>query len=239
MTHSLTIHTDDQFISDDLPVVFRISSDTSSGSFFDTRADEFQFRFHSVRAVTLRQGLYFLATFDAPPKLVIIDYQIIEDTGELLRDIIVTISTILAVRFPENSARVAVSINRPLRRDEIKRLRDCNISGLILSRKSFDQPLNQQSYSTLLDGGEHWPREAVETVAKSQPENNDDPVTLTDRQKEVQQLLCERGLSNKSIARQLNISESTVKIHVSAILKRYGVRNRTQLALAVNNGARL
>ena len=45
-------------------------------------------------------------------------------------------------------------------------------------------------------------------------------------------LVAKRGLSNKKIAQVLNISESTVKVHISAILKAYGVRNRTQLALA-------
>lgn len=60
-------------------------------------------------------------------------------------------------------------------------------------------------------------------------------IVLTSRQHEVLVLLCHRGIGNKAIANVLNISESTVKIHVSAILKKYGVRNRTQLVLAVNN----
>jgi DNA-binding NarL/FixJ family response regulator len=49
-------------------------------------------------------------------------------------------------------------------------------------------------------------------------------------------LVANRGLSNKKIAQILNISESTVKVHISSILKAYGVRNRTQLALAGNKG---
>jgi DNA-binding NarL/FixJ family response regulator len=54
---------------------------------------------------------------------------------------------------------------------------------------------------------------------------------LTERQMQVLLLLCNRGLPNKRIATVLDISESTVKVHVSAILKAYGVHNRTQLAI--------
>lgn len=56
-------------------------------------------------------------------------------------------------------------------------------------------------------------------------------ILLTPRQSQILRLIKERGASNKMIARTLNISESTVKLHMSAILKKYGVRNRTQLAL--------
>jgi DNA-binding NarL/FixJ family response regulator len=48
---------------------------------------------------------------------------------------------------------------------------------------------------------------------------------LTDRQGEVLALML-RGLPNKQIARQLNLSETTVKEHVTNILARLGVANR-------------
>ena len=59
-------------------------------------------------------------------------------------------------------------------------------------------------------------------------------VILTPRQQEVFNLIANRGLSNKQIARTLNIAESTVKLHVGAIMKALCVRNRTQLALTKN-----
>lgn len=55
---------------------------------------------------------------------------------------------------------------------------------------------------------------------------------LTERQKEVLALLV-LGLSNKMIARKLDIVESTVKIHVSAILREMKVATRTQALLEV------
>jgi DNA-binding NarL/FixJ family response regulator len=59
-------------------------------------------------------------------------------------------------------------------------------------------------------------------------------ITLTPRQSQILVLLSNRGISNKSIAASLKISESTVKTHVGAIMKRYCVQNRTQLVLAAN-----
>jgi len=57
---------------------------------------------------------------------------------------------------------------------------------------------------------------------------------LTGRQKDVFYLLI-KGLQNKEIARSLGLSEHTVKIHVTAILKVLNVTNRIQAVLAVHN----
>ena len=48
-----------------------------------------------------------------------------------------------------------------------------------------------------------------------------------------------RGMANKVIARELSLSEKTVKAHVSSILAKLGVTDRTQAALyAVREGLR-
>jgi DNA-binding NarL/FixJ family response regulator len=53
---------------------------------------------------------------------------------------------------------------------------------------------------------------------------------LTEREREVLALLA-RGLSNKQIARRLDISEKTVKAHLTSVFRRIGVFDRTQAAL--------
>jgi DNA-binding NarL/FixJ family response regulator len=53
---------------------------------------------------------------------------------------------------------------------------------------------------------------------------------LTDREREVLELV-RQGQPNKSIARRLQISEHTVKVHVTHILQRIGASDRTQAAL--------
>ncbi len=60
---------------------------------------------------------------------------------------------------------------------------------------------------------------------------NATPAHLTPRQLEVLALLCE-GLPNKLIGRQLNISSSTVKIHVAGILRELNVASRLQAVIA-------
>jgi DNA-binding NarL/FixJ family response regulator len=54
---------------------------------------------------------------------------------------------------------------------------------------------------------------------------------LTPRQGDVLRLLA-RGLANKEIATELGMSTSTVRVHVTAVLKALGVENRTQAALS-------
>lgn len=56
-----------------------------------------------------------------------------------------------------------------------------------------------------------------------------DVLRLTKRQREVLALLV-RGLSNKEIARALEIAEATTKIHMAALFRGLGVRNRTEAA---------
>jgi two-component system nitrate/nitrite response regulator NarL len=60
-------------------------------------------------------------------------------------------------------------------------------------------------------------------------------VQLSPRQKSILRCIVE-GDSNKCIARKIDIAESTVKVHVKAILRKIGVQNRTQAAIwGINN----
>jgi len=60
-----------------------------------------------------------------------------------------------------------------------------------------------------------------------------DKVGLTPRQADVLALLL-KGMPNKLIARELNVSVETVKDHVAAVLRALGVSSRTQAVLAVS-----
>jgi DNA-binding NarL/FixJ family response regulator len=57
--------------------------------------------------------------------------------------------------------------------------------------------------------------------------------SLTPQQFRVLSMLCS-GQSNKRIALQLQVSEATVKAHMTAIMRKLGCNNRTQVALAAS-----
>jgi DNA-binding NarL/FixJ family response regulator len=59
--------------------------------------------------------------------------------------------------------------------------------------------------------------------------------SLTARQRAVLELL-RRGDTNKVIARRLGMREGTVKVHVRQIMRKFGVTNRTQIAVVCANG---
>lgn len=71
---------------------------------------------------------------------------------------------------------------------------------------------------------------------QKQTEQQPDFTSLTPREQEILRLIAE-GLSNKMIARKLDISEGTVKVHVKHLLKKLGLRSRVEVAVwAVQEG---
>ena len=68
----------------------------------------------------------------------------------------------------------------------------------------------------------------VEAIAQAPGE--EPPERLTPREREVLDLIG-RGLPNKRIARELGVSEKTVKTHVGHVLAKLGVSDRTQAAV--------
>jgi two-component system nitrate/nitrite response regulator NarL len=59
---------------------------------------------------------------------------------------------------------------------------------------------------------------------------NDENVSLTDREKEILQCLAD-GLNNKTIARKLGISDTTVKVHIKHLLSKLKLTSRLEAAV--------
>ena len=72
----------------------------------------------------------------------------------------------------------------------------------------------------------------IEKKGKSNKENIFEQLTF--REKEIAQLIAE-GKSNKEISKTLYITEGTVKNHITKILDKLELRDRTQLALFIND----
>lgn len=79
----------------------------------------------------------------------------------------------------------------------------------------------------VLSGGRYTPTQALGDFRDGQPIRRPDASGLTSRQLDVLRLLM-RGEPNKIIARQLGLTEGTVKIHIAAILRGLQSRNRTE-----------
>lgn len=118
--------------------------------------------------------------------------------------------------------------------------------------KSSPVPVMINAIRLVMSGAVYVPPEALRARAgadddpQSAPAHHDDSAAtvsaqlgLSTRQTEVLELLL-KGLPNKLIARRLEISDNTVKIHVSSVLRALGVSSRTQALLAAHKlGLRL
>ncbi len=111
------------------------------------------------------------------------------------------------------------------------------VSGYV--SKSFPNNIIISAINLVLAGGMYIPPDLVKNNTntgssqiydmindfdKLQKKNNTDTV-LTPRQKEVLQCLAD-GMSNKQIAYKLGLSEGTVKIHITYIMRALNVTNR-------------
>jgi DNA-binding NarL/FixJ family response regulator len=98
--------------------------------------------------------------------------------------------------------------------------------------------LESEDFFNLLDGVQRGEpaltpalaRKLLQELARStrapEPQNPDE---LTDREREVLELLVNGVTSNRKLARQLGVSENTVKFHVRNILDKLHLHNRAQV----------
>jgi DNA-binding NarL/FixJ family response regulator len=94
--------------------------------------------------------------------------------------------------------------------------------------KSAPSQVLINALKVILAGGTYMPTGILAALRSADSGNGHSELTL--RQRRVLELLS-TGLSNKRIARELGISEITVKAHVSAIFRKLGVTNRMQAGL--------
>ena len=112
---------------------------------------------------------------------------------------------------------------------KIAGLLDLDVDGILLSgaraRRLIDCVESVAHGQTWVDPG------LVRHLVTAEP----CPLTvsrLTSRERNIAQLVA-RGLSNKAIARELHLSEGTVKMHLHHIYEKFGLGGRMQLALSI------
>jgi DNA-binding NarL/FixJ family response regulator len=116
--------------------------------------------------------------------------------------------------------------------ETIRNCLHCGASGFIPK----SQPVERiRDAIRKIIGGELWLPPDVDLTTVPTGESTElvsRLATLTPQQVRVLMMLGE-GLLNKQIAYKLNVSEATVKAHVSAILQKLGVDSRTQAVIAI------
>lgn len=131
-----------------------------------------------------------------------------------------------------------VVLSGEIDRETILRCLDLGAAGYI--PKTYHSDVVTHALRLVSSGHVYVPREAIdprygarEPIRPRAVENDPRHLGLTDRQCDVLRLIL-RGLPNKLICRQLDLAEGTVKVHVSAVLRALGVRNRTQAVIAAS-----
>jgi DNA-binding NarL/FixJ family response regulator len=116
----------------------------------------------------------------------------------------------------------------------VRSLIACGVAGFI--PKSDSSAVILQAVRLVLAGGTYAPLRLLAPAAQPTRADHRAPAVLglTARQQEVLALLA-RGLPNKLIARELDLSESTVKVHLLAIYRVLAVRNRTEAVVAAQS----
>jgi len=165
--------------------------------------------------------------------LIILDVNLLyEQKNICMLDAIHFLNTLMNVSNNDYQCRLAIGVQKDTDTSRIQELLHTDICGIFSIDDSDEEKLTFLSKAT---SKEFYITKEVKKIIDSPVNEDESSIKLTPRQKQILMLIRTRGASNKSIAKTLKISESTVKLHLSAIFKKYGVRNRTQLALFSGN----
>jgi DNA-binding NarL/FixJ family response regulator len=122
-------------------------------------------------------------------------------------------------------------------RDTIETALDMGAMGFIPKTANARQLID--ALRLVLEGGVYVPTDSGSEAIRYRPIARPAELGLTMRQADVLKLLVQ-GKPNKLICRDLCLSEGTVKVHVSAILRALNVHNRTQVVIELaRRGVRL
>jgi DNA-binding NarL/FixJ family response regulator len=108
--------------------------------------------------------------------------------------------------------------------------------------KTYKSEIVLGAVRLVLSGGVYVPSDLFDSVEPRTPPRTSlaqapvaykGPLKLTRRQHDVLTFLTQ-GCTNRDIAREIDVKEGTVKIHVAAIFKALGVANRTQAVIVAN-----
>ena len=176
---------------------------------------------HSVSAANA--DFDFLAA--AKPHVLLLDVGLRDDDS-------LRVATVLTKEHPES--KIIVMDLFPVH-EEIREFVNAGVAGFVLKDASFDEFV--ATIRSVAGGKKVLPPQMAESlfsqIAKAADGPDDartlDDVRMTRREREVIELIGE-GLSNKEIAKRLNIASHTVKSHVRNVMEKLALHSRLQIA---------
>jgi two-component system nitrate/nitrite response regulator NarL len=142
---------------------------------------------------------------------------------------------ILAIVRAEDLPTRIVFLTESIQDHDLTSAAVCGPHGIVFKDCSPDALLH--GLRAVARGREWLPTALIDGAVQSETEREDRSASfdaLTDREREVIRLAAE-GLSNKEIARHLNVCDGTIKVHLQNVYRKVAVRNRTALtALAIS-----
>jgi DNA-binding NarL/FixJ family response regulator len=184
--------------------------------------------FHVSELHTLSELISNLSSSNVCSELIVIDLSLITSEQICIYDILNMISTIN--KCVHKTIKLAILIDDTSSTSNVKDCLSTSINGIIPQSTWLGKYETEHAILELLSGNNYKPKSIINKLKKTTSKKSNQ-ITLTCRQEQICSMICKMGYSNKLIARQLNIAESTVKLHVTAIFKKYNVRTRTQLAV--------
>lgn len=164
-----------------------------------------------------------LAIFDRKvPDVTVLDIELENTTGfECIKTI--------REKYPDTRVLIYTSHGEM---ERIMKAVESNVQGYILKQSDYSEIIKA---IRIVSGGGTWlqPEIATKLLAGMRSREHSIDTILSKREQQVLSLIAQ-GQTNKDIANNLFISERTVKFHVSAILEKLDVRNRTEAALLAN-----
>lgn len=170
--------------------------------------------------------------FKYRPESICVNAVFLEDTT--LFEIINMIDTFARLVGIEKEVSITLGVNRSTPYRLVKDAQKSRIAGIIPSGSEFGIDECLKGIQAQWNNIPYWPKHIMEALPGAKPlavRTSGNEVVLTARQQQIFDIVTTRGCSNKQVAKLLNISESTVKLHMSAVFKKYGVKSRTQLAV--------
>jgi len=172
------------------------------------------------QASTAREALNMLTRY--PPDVVLIDLRLPDDSG---------LNVIKCLKENGNDCKFII-LTSSTERDDFRKAGEIGVDGYLSKEALPEEVLT--AIRLVKQGRRYFDPEFVQMVMYELQGN---PIeALTPRELEVLQALG-RGMSNRAIAEELVVTEYTVKKHVSQILAKLDLEDRTQAALyAIEKG---